>query len=305
MQTIIAIFVSDLHLSHTAPIWRSDERDWYAAQEKVLEELWTLQEEHDCPVFCAGDIFDVWKSPPELINWALEHLPPMYSIPGQHDLPNHNLKEIRKSAYWTLVQAGKITPLGKQCIYMENKGHGKKIFIHGFPYGKSVKKKKIHKNHKNIAVIHEYNWIPKYKYTQAPATRKVTKDRKEFTGYHAIVCGDNHRAFQTKIGKTLFFNCGGAIRRDSNESEYIPRVGLLEANGNIVSWELVSSNTDVYMLSGEDVTPEKNDDMDRLMKELEKIGDAKHNFALTINQYMDTHDVDKDVRQIILKALGE
>jgi len=301
MQTTIAIFVSDLHLSHTAPIWRSNERNWYEAQEKVLHELTDLQERYECPIFCAGDIFDVWKSPPELINFALEYLPQMYAIPGQHDLPNHNLKEIRKSAFWTLVQARKITELGRYTNFL----HKYEILIHGVPYGESVIKKKSDKAWKDIAVIHEYNWMPKFKYPQAPAKYKVTKDRKEFKGYHAIVCGDNHRAFQTKIGNTLFFNVGGAIRRNSNELKYQPRVGLLGRNGNIVNWELLSSNTDVHLLSEENNTSENANQMDILMKELEKIGDAKHNFASAINQYMDAHETEDSIRQIILKALGE
>jgi len=301
VQSTIAIFVSDLHLSHTAPIWRSNEPDWYAAQEKVLQELNDLQESHRCPIFCAGDIFDVWKSPPELINWALEHMPSMYTIPGQHDLPNHNLKEVHKSAYWTLVQAGKVIPLETYTEFIEFTD----IAIHGIPYGQSIKKIKKCKGWKNIAVIHEYNWIPKFKYPKAPAKHKITKDRKEFKGYHAIVCGDNHRAFQTKIGKTLFFNVGGAIRRDSNEKDYQPRVGLLEEDGNIVNWELLSSNTDVHLLSEEKDTNANDNQMDELMKELEKIGDAKHNFASAVNQYMDAHETEDNVRQIILKALGE
>ena len=102
-ENIIAIFAADLHLSLKAPIWRSTEQDWFEAMLRPLVELRTLATLHNCPIVYAGDIFDKWNSPPELINFAIEHLPKGHAIPGQHDLPLHNYEDIRKSAYWTLV----------------------------------------------------------------------------------------------------------------------------------------------------------------------------------------------------------
>ena len=112
---VVAIACADIHLQHTAPICRSGEPDWYAAMARPLEELRGLQENYDCPILCAGDVFNHWNNcPPELINWAIKHLPKMYAIPGQHDLPQHRLDDVRKSAYWTMVEAGVIEnlPLG-------------------------------------------------------------------------------------------------------------------------------------------------------------------------------------------------
>ena len=113
---VIALLVGDIHLSAKAPLCRAKEPDWFEAMARPLMELVDLQKqigkESDGipPILCAGDVFDRWNSPPELINFALEYLPPqMYSIPGQHDLPNHNYNEIDRSAYWTLVAANKIT----------------------------------------------------------------------------------------------------------------------------------------------------------------------------------------------------
>ena len=53
--------------------------------QRSLEQIRDLQKEFDCPVICAGDIFDKWNSPPELINFAYDNLPEIYAIPGQHD----------------------------------------------------------------------------------------------------------------------------------------------------------------------------------------------------------------------------
>ena len=50
------------------------------------------------PECLRANIYTKW---PELINWAIKHLPPMLAVPGQHDLPYHDYKELGRSAYAT------------------------------------------------------------------------------------------------------------------------------------------------------------------------------------------------------------
>jgi hypothetical protein len=125
-----------------APVWRSAEEDWLEAQRRPLKEVRELQNEHQCVVICAGDIFDRnrkisdgWDAPAELINFALEELPDgMYAIPGQHDLPNHQYIDIGRSAYWTLVKIGKIKNIAPG--HFTNIGPYLQLF--GFPPGYSI-----------------------------------------------------------------------------------------------------------------------------------------------------------------------
>ena len=107
---IVAIVCADIHLSSKAPVWRSNEPDWFAAMLKPLKQLVQLQAELECPVLIAGDIFDRWNASPELINFAMKYLPIVdtYAIPGQHDLPLHNYEDMEKSAYGVLKRAGTI-----------------------------------------------------------------------------------------------------------------------------------------------------------------------------------------------------
>ncbi|GAG04154.1 unnamed protein product, partial [marine sediment metagenome] len=133
MSKVLALLCSDLHLSHVPPAARSAESDWYAAMKRPLDEIRELARLHgkadglkQVKILCAGDVFDSsgadrrrWNSPPELINFAIDALPEgMYCIPGQHDLPNHNYGEIKRSAYWTLAKAGKLhnLPPGKSML---------------------------------------------------------------------------------------------------------------------------------------------------------------------------------------------
>jgi len=135
MSNVIAILCSDIHLCHTPPVARSAEPDWYVAMERQLDELRAVAEQHGAPIVCAGDIFDRWNSPPELINFAIQSSPKMHSIPGQHDLPHHRYEDMQRSAYWTLVAAGVLTDLGTVPKVVSNW-----LAVHPFPWGFPIKR---------------------------------------------------------------------------------------------------------------------------------------------------------------------
>ena len=195
---VIAILCADIHLSHKPPIWRSNEPDWYVAMARPLNEIQELQAKYKCPILCAGDIFDKWNSPAELINWAMIHLPKeMFSIPGQHDFCYHNIEDLHRSAYWTLVEAKKITniELNKPLELADYK-----IKLYGFPWGMKLQKcydRKI--GWKHIALIHKYLWTKDYKYKKALETDNVKKYAKILKTYDVVVVGDNHKSFVMEL----------------------------------------------------------------------------------------------------------
>lgn len=297
----IAIFCSDLHLSHTAPIWRSAETNWYEAQLRPIKELYQLWKALECPIFCAGDIFDTWDSPPELINFAIKHLPEMYAIPGQHDLPHHNKKEIHKSAYWTLVGANILFPLHSDfrrsiCIHHNT-------YVNGFAYGEKIVPSTSDSRKKHITLIHQYNWISTARYPKAPVQSKVGLNRKEFNGYSLVVSGDNHIPFDCKVGKTLFYNLGCFIRRSQTERAIKPSVLLLMSDWSLKRYPLDISK-DKHIAETEEKKAEANNiDISKLISEFESLGDAKFDFVQTVKQYMDRKSVSKGVKRIIIEAM--
>ena len=54
---IAAILVADIHLSHSPPVARSAEENWYEAMARPLNQLRNLAEKWRAPVICAGDVF--------------------------------------------------------------------------------------------------------------------------------------------------------------------------------------------------------------------------------------------------------
>jgi len=196
----------------------------------TLRQIGTLaQELGEVPIICAGDIFDRWNSPPELVNFALTHLPDMFAIPGQHDLPLHRLDLIQNSAFWTLVMAGKIYLLDGEGLRLGD------LRVYGFGWGDKIgPPRKAGCKVLNVAVVHDFIWTGNYGYPGVSDESNLEQFRKRLTGYDAAVFGDNHKGFLA--GNIL--NSGTLFRRKSNEIEYRPSVGILYASGKIVRQEL-------------------------------------------------------------------
>ncbi len=300
-KEIIAICCADIHLSLNAPIWRSAEPDWFEAMARPLSEITKLQEKYNCPILCAGDIFDRWNSPPELTNWAGDHLPKMYAIPGQHDLPLHNFEDIKKSAYWNLVKQGIIYPIS--ATHITKIKDNLDITLFGFPFGYQIVPCMAEVNKKIImlAIVHEYKWIEGKSYPNAPKENKLNRKRK--LGYDIIVYGDNHKGFQTNIGSTEIFNCGSLMRRKSDEINYKPQVGLLLETGEVKPYYLDTSK-DKYLEIMSTDNPLENVNMKSFIQELEKLGDTDLDFTEAMKHYLQKNKILKPIQNIIMKAMG-
>lgn len=230
---VVALALADLHFTHTPPLARSYEKDWYGVMDGYIGQLNALQAKHNYPpVLCAGDVFDKPTAPPQLVNFLLHRLPQMYAVPGQHDLPFHVYKDLDKSSFQTLVHADRIKLLepGKP---WEVGG----MRLHGFPFGFEVTPlKKPHSLCLEIAVVHSYIWTAGSSYPGAPKSARLGAWRKKLKGYDVAVFGDNHKGFLTPgdhPGDLSILNCGSFMRRKADEVGYKPAVGLIHADGSV------------------------------------------------------------------------
>jgi len=200
---------------------------------RSLDEIDGLRRTHNAPVVCAGDVFDRWNSPPELINFALDKLPAMSAVPGQHDLPLHRLDLAHRSAYGTLCRTGKIATFSPGCACKVAEG----VWVQGFPWGVPLIPCPDHLRKKEglkIAAVHSFVWLNEdTSYPGAPQSGKVSASRAAFDGWDAVVYGDNHKGFLTEVDDTAILNCGTVFRRTVAEVDYRPHVGLLRASSFI------------------------------------------------------------------------
>jgi hypothetical protein len=235
---VIAIAVADIHLSHVAPVARSAEPNWYKAMGRTTWQLQNLSDKYEAPLLYSGDIFHKWRVPPELINWAITHLPKGYGIPGQHDMPYHDLMQIEKSAYETLVKSGVIT-----CLFANVAKPVGDMVLWGYPWQEMINDnnpkywgKENNDGGKllHVALIHAYCWKRGKSHPGAQDEDHVSAWLDRLHNYDLAFFGDNHQPFR----KGNIINCGGLFRRNIDERDHEPSAWLIWNTGEVTRRKL-------------------------------------------------------------------
>ena len=295
----IAIAFSDLHLTLSRPACRDDE-DWMAVQKHYLGQVKDLA--GDLPILFAGDLFDRWNPSPELIHFALKNLPNrMICVPGQHDLPNHRIDQMSRSGYGVLVEAGKIIDTSGGYVQPD----GTEITIFGFGWDQPIKPCPIDPNphRRSIALVHRYCWTEEACFPGAPEDSKVSAYKKELKGYNVAIFGDNHKSFLSQTGDCVVLNCGGFIRRKSDEIDYSPRVGVIFSDGSVKRKKLDTSIDRFHPVLKDQKEIPLN--MKAFLEELEGLGEHGLNFREAVENHLKKEKIGEETKEIILQALEE
>lgn len=224
---INGIFCGDIHLCHTQPVART-EPNWYAYMARRLNWLHRLADQYQCKVVYTGDIFDRWNSCTELVNFAIQHLPPGYAVPGQHDLPGHNYGLRNIAAYGTLELAGVLKTLEPGTAYPLGPPNW---VLYGFPWGHPITPHTAPVE-RAVAVIHRYGHGPEGGH---PGVGPEADIRTwDLGGYMFAAVGDNHRPLTAThpTGCRVFGN-GTFFPRKSDERGRGGNVALLHHNGTV------------------------------------------------------------------------
>jgi hypothetical protein len=304
---VALICVSDLHLGITPPVFRSAEKNWMCVQEQRLNEIRTLAGKYGAGVVYTGDIFHNWNSPPELVNWVLSCLPDGFSVAGNHDTPHHRPADLNKSAYMTLIRAGKLVDLSACEFTQLPRVTGLKLV--GFPFGSEFTPADRGEDDKDlwIAVVHHYVWVKGKSHPGAKEEDRAKNVLKTLKGFDVVLAGDNHRGFKlvTKSGRTLF-NAGGMMVRNSDEKDYKPMCGLVHYDGTVKEHHFDVSK-DKY---NEDVLAEvaeyglDEDSASAISEAVHALG--KHvmgDFRDALRRYCESHDVKSGVRELIARLV--
>lgn len=302
----IAVLVSDLHISPNPPIARSVESNWYDVQDKYLSELIDLCDLYNCPLVIAGDIFHKPIVPPETINFLMKRLPEnTFAIPGQHDLPDHRYDDIQKSSFYTLVLSGSVKLLENGI------GHPLKgdWLAYGYPWGFDIEDDIMKEpGEKALAVVHSYIWMGDNKYEGAPKGKNINKwlEKLRDREFDAAVFGDNHKGFYCMSeveSDPWIMNCGTFIRRNIDEINYKPMVGLLHESGAIHEY-LLECEDDNFIDVGDALKAiESAMEATDFIRELSGLGKTLIDFMEAVERFCVKNGVDKRVMQVIQNAM--
>lgn len=257
------------------------------------------------PVLYAGDIFHRWDAPPELINFAISHLPKGWAVPGQHDLPHHRYEDIGKSAYHTLCQAGVLTNVRPGIDHQI----GDEVYAFGFPWGTKItppheiltaaKEDAVY-----VALCHAYIWTEGACHPEAGPEDRWDTFREKLKGYDCAVFGDNHVPFtaaRAKVGECEIYNCGAFIARARNEQVFARSVGVVYSDGT-VSRVPLDTTEDRWLDEDTPAEAETPVGYEDLVKELSSLAGEALDFGFALARTLDRHGAGPDVRALIEKA---
>lgn len=291
-----AIIVGDIHYRDDQPICRTD--DFWETQKRKAQWLCDLWERLDRPmVLQPGDVFHRWKSSPQVIRAVLEYLPPMVTIPGNHDLPAHNLELYDKSALAVVGKAG-----NGWTILMGGVLELPKPFpiIVPFPWGDEPYNPRGEDKLRRAMLAHTMI----VKDPQPFEGEQAHAYLRRMVGYDLIVTGHNHQQIVAQRGDRLLVNPGGFTRQTADEAEHKPHVFLWYAEKNRL--EPVPIPIEPNVVTREHLaTKELRDEriaafVESLVEEEIEIG---VNFLENVMRALESNKVREMVRQRVMEAL--
>ena len=291
MKQVDAVLTADIHLTETTPISRTD--NYVEAQDRKLAFLKQLETQYDCPVIDAGDIFDYWKASPWLIARAYKNLPSeIYTIPGNHDLPEHSMQQYEKSALHVLEVALAIRRLSKTPYDRRD------FTIAGFAYGE-----KLEDVNADIVVIHDlvYEGNPPW----PNAVGYQPKDLfKIFTKPRLILTGHYHMALvaKSKDGR-LVVNPGSMMRMTIVQKDYKPRCYLYNFDDNEVEPVYFPIEEDVFDDRHIVEPKEKEERLSAFIEKLNMEWDLRLSFKANLEAFFKENKINKKVEELIWQSL--
>lgn len=224
------IIAADLHLRDDCPACR-EPAEYMRAQSRKLGFIRDLFINEDEATFVvAGDVFDHWKPSPWLISLALHYLPPgTIVVPGQHDMPGHNLGELVKTGLQTLKEAGAVIISTGGFRHVVGRSNDVLGAVYGYAYGETAQNPPKTDQGVKILLWHQLVCAGKQPWPGAEALNGPAL-KKSLDGYDIVVTGDNHQQF---VAGAWLINPGSMMRMASDQADHEPAVYGWREDGSV------------------------------------------------------------------------
>lgn len=281
-KCVSAVFVSDIHLTDTTPVSRTD--DYIQAQEKKLAYIQELADKHQCPIICAGDVFHHWKSSPWLLAWACKHLPlPMVTIPGNHDLPMHSLDQYERSSLHVLD-----TALDQLHVLLSN------------PATYDICGRKI-------VILHELIWPTSHaSMASMVGGRTAAEVLREYAGeFDVVITGDNHMPFVEEFKGTILVNPGSMMRSTADQIDHRPRCYVYYAEDNTVEPVYLPIQHGVISRQHIDKVKERDARIAAYIERMQSNSKVTLSFRQNLEAFLKKNNISEEVEQEIWRYYEE
>lgn len=307
MKEVTAILAADLHIRPDKPTCRTD--DFTAAMWRKLEFIFNLSKKNGYPpIFVAGDLGHYHQWP----NWMIEkfirlvndYKVEIIAIPGQHDLPNHSLKQWRQSAIGVLDESETIKLLGvddRKLDWIKDR------YIVPFPYGAKINDefidKLLDKKAPQIAIAHQMVIEDKPLWPGQEAI-KGHQLLKKFPNFKLILTGDNHKGFVSEYKGRLLVNPGSMMRTTADQIDHHPRVYMWLGKRSKLELKYIpiESADDVISREHIDRVAERNERIDAYTESLKSGFEIGFDFKFNLEEHFKHHRARRQVKERVWEA---
>jgi predicted phosphodiesterase len=283
-----AIFLSDVHIMERVPLCRTD--NFLNVIVNKMEQLKKVQEKYRCPIFIGGDIFDVSRmakaSDVFWIKFFESFKNKIIAIPGQHDIPNHNIEKIFDSSLGVIDVACEnfsLIPLAFEQLETFNWKFG------------GIKRK--------IGMIHKLFHHKKEDIIKDSSGNKLSSSAKVFLRKHldcdVILSGDNHKTFVVEYENKILINPGSVFRMRADQIDHRPCVFLYDAEKNKVTPEYFQIKEDVVTREHLEKKEDRQDRMDAYINKLNEEENIGISFSKNLENIFKINKIEKAVQNKI------
>jgi exonuclease SbcD len=291
------IITSDIHSRESNPISRID--NYFETFKSKILWLREIQRQYgNIPILDGGDLLESWKSTPAVESFLIEYLPqPFYTVPGNHEMPYHNVNHFDKSSLNVLVKAGKVKLLNnKQPTEING------IDIYGLNYGQETSDYIISKNKKRILVMHEMVTEEKTKLFESSTPEEILNKYPQFD---LIICGHNHKRFVEWIDHRCFLSPGSLMRMDSDQIDYKPNIYAVYLDKNRIESIPVPIEKNVFDVKAIKIRKQKDKRVEKFVNSLSTNYNIDISFEKNMERSIKENNIRNGVREEITLAMEE
>ena len=287
------IIAGDLHIGDWQPECRTD--NYLDAILQKISWLAKLQVKYQfAPIVFPGDLFNHWKADSELLNMILLLWPKkVLAIPGQHDLPQHNLELQLKTAFETMVLTGRVVDVSKTPHDLNNG-----FAVQGCAWGREPGSPVAGMD--NVLVWHTTTWEKPF----APGQKAgaATRLLKKYDAFDLIITGDNHQNFVITDGRRKLVNAGSVMRMRSDQKNFQPCVYLWFAQTGELQKINIPCAENVISDERCKAAKEREERENAFISKIESGGDVSMRFEDNIDEAL--KDESDEVREVVLECTG-
>lgn len=233
----IMYLLSDVHLMWDKPSCRVEsDSEFIDNQFEKLEYISHQARGDEAPILISGDVFDKARSANILARRFIQtfknnHL---IIIPGQHDLPYHNLSKLEDSSLGVIEES-----LAKIKVIRDPKEPTvwKGVYIFGIPFGITLSEardqiynsnKRVIDDSREMKVLMLHTLISnKESEVEMMGSADARMIVKLFHQFNVILSGDNHRTFIQRFHKDahssrVLINPGSLVRKTASQVDHRP-----------------------------------------------------------------------------------